>query len=473
MTVLDKEKVTSSVTTMVVLAAVVLAAAIGFIVPSPTLLSEAFGLVIILVLVALCFRRPELAAVLVLPFLVVLGLLRRLLFSAGAATGADPLLLVAPIGVALLALVAARRGGFSGTSTLHRSVLALAALIVVGTLNPQQGGLQVGLGGILFLLVPVLWYFIGRSLLGERQRRQILRTIIGLGSLSAVYGLIQTYQGLPAFDSAYLESKPDYVALQVFGAIRAFGPFSAASEYGAYVGCTIVILVAVMRVRHAPWAVPLLAMLGWALLLESSRGITVLAVVAVASVTTIRLRANVAVAIVVATLSLVGLSAVASNLASSEVGGAATSGLLRHQFEGLGDPLSEDSTLEIHSDQALFGLGNAIRHPIGLGSGSVTPTATRFGGLASGTEADFSNVATALGLPGFLAFAVITIAGFRSAFRLARRDRDWVALAALGILIVTFFQWLNGGQYAAAPLPWMALGWIEARLRQLPKDGRD
>lgn len=55
--------------------------------------------------------------------------------------------------------------------------------------------------------------------------------------------------------------------------------------------------------------------------------------------------------------------------------------------------------------------------------------------------------------------------GLPLAYRVAARRRDIVAMAALGVLCVTFLQWLNGAQYAVAPLPWLVLGWLDAHER--------
>jgi hypothetical protein len=48
---------------------------------------------------------------------------------------------------------------------------------------------------------------------------------------------------------------------------------------------------------------------------------------------------------------------------------------------------------------------------------------------------------------------------FRTVFRRYVRHRDALSLAVAGLLVVTFGQWLNGGQYAVAPLLWFLAGW--------------
>ena len=70
-----------------------------------------------------------------------------------------------------------------------------------------------------------------------------------------------------------------------------------------------------------------------------------------------------------------------------------------------------------------------------------------------------------MGLPGLLAYTVVFVVGFRRAYRRARSSEP-LAAAALGVLVVTLFQWLNGGQYAVALLPWLILGWLDRPLER-------
>ena len=71
----------------------------------------------------------------------------------------------------------------------------------------------------------------------------------------------------------------------------------------------------------------------------------------------------------------------------------------------------------------------------------------------------------ALGVPGILAYGAVLILAFHTLYRVASARRDALALMALGIASVLFMHWLNGGQYAAAILPWLALGWADRQHR--------
>jgi hypothetical protein len=107
------------------------------------------------------------------------------------------------------------------------------------------------------------------------------------------------------------------------------------------------------------------------------------------------------------------------------------------------------------------GLKSSFTEPLGYGTGSVTIAASRFGGTAQGTEVDPSNLGVALGLPGLVSYVVVATAGLWTTYEVATRRHRWWAFAGLGVLVVTFLQWSDGGQYAVAWLPWLVLGWAD------------
>jgi hypothetical protein len=145
--------------------------------------------------------------------------------------------------------------------------------------------------------------------------------------------------------------------------------------------------------------------------------------------------------------------------------GGSSSPLVTRQVEGLQNPTNPGaSTLGSHISLLTDGIRSARAEPVGRGSGAVTLAGVKFGGARAGTEADPSNAAVAWGIPGLIAYLVILISGIWRGYRLAFMRRDWLAPVALAILILTLSQWLNGGQYAVAFLPWLLLGWIDRSL---------
>ncbi len=423
--------------------------------------------------VGLALVAPVTLVVTLAVWLAALGLVRRLVDStAGAVTGGfgDPLLLIAPMVLVVLTAVAVRRGALRDRSRLANAVLALSALALVEAGNPLQGSPLVGVAGLLFILVPMLAFWVGRSLVDDTAFRRLMVLVAVLGVGACGYGLVQQYRGLPSWDVAWVRTA-GYTALSIGSGIRSFGTMSSSSEYAAFLGVGLVICMACLsRLPVVPVALAAGGLLAFGMFEDASRGVVVLAVAAAALMWAARRGMRPQAALLVGVLGLVVLVVAVGHAAGSP--SATTSALVAHQVQGLANPFnSADSTLPGHFSEMVTGLRSALTLPIGHGTGSVTIAASRFGGNASGTEVDPSNMGVALGLPGLIAYLVVAAEGLRLAYRNAAADRTWWTLAALGVLVVTFLQWTNGGQYSVAWLPWLVLGWVDRRTSALGIEG--
>lgn len=443
------------------LAAVVIGAGVA----QPHYLRVALLVPLVLIALALAQRAP--GAVIVGAFLVLpmLGLIRRVVNGASGSVSKDPLLLILPAVVGVLLLVASRHHPLSHPTQMTRAVLVLCALSVAAAFNPLQGGILVGLSGLLFLLVPVLWFWIGRTLVTDKLLKRLFCVVAGLGVPVAIYGLAQTLIGLPSFDKAYVAGAiSQYHALDVGGTVRAFGPLTSAFEYAAYLGCAL--LIWFVLAIHSRWrlvALPVIALLGYALVLASSRAIVVLTVVGLALVIAARRRARLSLAILAGLGLITVLSLGLSQVSKATHSGSSTGALVQHQVAGLANPFNPKySTLGTHLGEIVNGLRLTALNPIGRGPGAVNLGAVKYGGAVAATESDPSNAGVALGVPGLVCYLIIAVVGVRSAYRRARSRRDLCSLATLGLLTVLALQWLNGGQYAVAPIPWLVLGWLDA-----------
>ena len=393
-------------------------------------------------------------------WLVLLGLVRRLLNEVTVRPNADPLLIVAPVALGLLTVAAIRSGGLTRRSTLTTGVLALDVLTLLESANLSQVPLVASIAALLFVLVPQLAFWVGRAL-PDATLRALLRVIAGLALGAAAYGLLQTYVGFFPWDRNWADqSATRYSALNVSGTIRAFGTSASAAEY-AYLLAIGIVCWLVVRPASRLATGAAVAVLVAALVLESSRGPVVVLVAALVLVAAARYGVRGGTALVLTALIAILVPLVASFLVPHTDATSDTSRLLAHQAEGLANPFDpRTSTLLGHLSLVGTGLASAVHHPFGLGVGVIT-IATKFGGSYTQSEADVSNVAMAFGLVGVVIFLVVFCLALSRAYRTARLTRSPLALATLGILIVTTNQWLNGGMYAVAWLPWLVLGWLD------------
>ncbi len=190
------------------IAVVILALALGAAVVHPDLVRPAVFLALVPLVIGVGVLAPSRLLYGLVVWLVALGLVRRLFDTTAGATShaglGDPLLLVEPVVMLVLVAVASQRGAFRDRTRLANAVLVLNVLAVVEVLNPLQGSPLVGVGGLLFLLVPMLAFWVGRSLVDDRMLRRLFVMIAALGVLAVIYGLFQQYRGLPSWDEAWV-----------------------------------------------------------------------------------------------------------------------------------------------------------------------------------------------------------------------------------------------------------------------------
>ncbi len=420
-----------------------------------------------LLVAALALVAPRHLVVLLTVWLAALGLVRRLLTQVGASSSADPLVLVGPFALALLALIALRMRTRRKHTPLAASVGVLSFLVALSALNPSQGSPTVGLSGLVFVLVPMLAFWVGRDLCDDTLLERVLGLTGLLAVAAAVYGLAQTFVGFPAWDRTWVATQ-GYASLSVGDTIRAFGSFSSAVEYAHYLAIGIIVWLAFwLRSRWLAVTVAAVALLLTALFYESSRGVIFGLLFTAGVVFAARRRFPLMLSLVAGLAATVLLVFAVSRLAPTHESPSGRTALAQHQLQGIANPLDpESSTLLVHLDLVGSGLESAITHPAGRGVGVVTRAGQKFGGSANQTESDPSNMAVALGIPGVIAYVVVFVLGFRTVYAVAAARRDPLATAALAVTAVTAFAWLSGGEYAIAPLPWLAMGWADGWLER-------
>jgi hypothetical protein len=91
----------------------------------------------------------------------------------------------------------------------------------------------------------------------------------------------------------------------------------------------------------------------------------------------------------------------------------------------------------------------------------VTVAAGHFGQQFLSTENDPGNAGEGFGLLGLVLYVMILAFGIAATYRLASDRRDAVGLAAIGLIVVTLLQWLDGDLYSVTWLVWLALGWVD------------
>jgi hypothetical protein len=429
----------------------------------PSELRTAVTIALVLLATAIGLAWPDRLLYGVVVWLVALGFVRRVLTLAVAPHGPDPLLVVEPAAVALLLVVTASRARPTRTA-LSLSVGAMSLIIAASALNPQQGSLRVGVAGLLFLLVPTAGFWLGRTLCTDAVFATVLKLVAALALPVAVYGLFQTFAGFPRWDRVWiLDVQRVYQALNVGSTVRPFASLPSSAEYAHLVAIGLAVWLAFgLRGLRLPLTAATVTLLGAALVLASSRLVVFLTVAAAIAMLVARLRISAPAAAGLVIASILATSAVVGRVAPDYYAPGAAGELVAHQTAGLANPLDpSSSTFLIHLSLVTDGFHSALAHPAGIGAGSVSLAANKFGGNGLQTEADPSNLAVAAGVPGLVAYLVLAALAFVRTYSLARARRDALSLGALAVVTIVFLQWFNGGQYGIALLLWLTLGWVD------------
>lgn len=441
---------------------------LGYAIAAPATARIVLGVAVGGLLVAWVFVDRNKAIPAVVVYLVLLGGLRRWLsFQLGSLSNADPLLAVGPLVTAALFLVAARRGAFRDRNRLTSVVLLISVLGVLGALNPLQGSFAAALPGLVIFMVPILWFWIGRTLIDDHKLAQIYKIVGALAAVAAVYGIAQSVGFFFEFDQFWVDAVEDtYVSIKVGrGVVRGFGFASSAAEYGKLLGLAIVIYGAHFLTRRtgSRLVYPAVAgLLGVALLFSALRTTTVLTVVACGVIYGARKGASITrvlcLGVAGVVVLVVGLSLLGPRFGEDNVGI-----LVERQVSGLSDPLNPgESTLGTHGFLVVRAVQGAITTPTGQGTATITIAGKRFGESQAG-DMDAADAAIAFGVVGIYAYVMLCWRLGLRAYEVAIRRRDWLALAALGVGIVSSLQWLNGGLYTIGPLAWMTFGWLDRK----------
>lgn len=465
---------------LVAVAVLVTGLLLGYAVTSPVLSRAVIGIAVGGLLVAWAFVDRDKAIPAVVAFLVLLGGLRRWLsLQLGSVSNADPLLAVGPLVTAALFMLAVRAGAFRNRSRVTSAVLLITVLGVVGAVNPLQGSLLAAIPGFVIFIVPILWFWIGRALVDDAKLAQVYRITAILTALAAVYGIAQSFGFFFGFDQFWVEAVEDtYVSIKVgHGVVRAFGFSSSAAEYGKLLGIAIVIYGARFLTRRTTGRLfyPFVAaVLGVALLLSALRTTTVLTVVACGIVYGARKRASMGKVLGLGVLAIVVLVVGLATFGPRNFGEDSVGVLVERQVSGLSDPLNPgESTLNTHGNLVVRAVLGALTVPTGQGTATITIAGKRFGESQAG-DMDIADAAIAFGVVGIYAYLAFTWRIGLRAYEVATRRRDWLALAALGLGVVTSLQWLNGGLYTIGPLAWLTFGWLDrpqqVELLETPED---
>ena len=402
------------------------------------------------ILFLLIMKSPRDGVVLTLFYLGIMGGLRRWLIPVVGWSPQDPLVLVqaSVIGLYFSFLLVSRLANWD--THLAKCLGFLLGIMALEILNPLQGGITVGIAGVMFMMVPPLWYYAGRRLGTPKLALAMIYAVLTLSIVGALYGMYQIWFG-------FLPSELIWMQINRVADKRVFSFFTLMAEYGSFLVIGIVILWAAVLKGNRAAIVPLPFLLAAAFFL-GERGVIVGALFACVVLWAVQGRTlrtwvpRLLLALVVGTGGLVWSLRQAQQI---DFGKQAQT-QAQHQTEGLLDP--SHSTATAHSSMIFNGLLEGFKAPLGRGIGSTSLAAARFGTGSVTTESDWSDSFVALGLPGGVLYTFIIVLVLLNAVQQWMKTRSFLSLAILGILLAGVGHWLSGDLYALTMSSWFLIG---------------
>ena len=211
-----------------------------------------------------------------------------------------------------------------------------------------QGGVLANLGGLIFLAVPLLWFFIGRAVADDTSVALLLKAVVAVALIVGLYGVFQTEwsvgEQLPAWDQEWFEVA-GYSALTVADSaeanntVRAFSTFPSNGEYSNYLAIGVIIVFALALHRRF-WPILLAPFLAVAIFYSGGRATMALLGLAVVFLIGMRSRNGplAALIIVAGVGAIFGLAAVAGPRLD-QAAGVSDNAIASRNIQGLATPL--------------------------------------------------------------------------------------------------------------------------------------
>lgn len=417
----------------------------------------------------LVFTAPRYGIPLTLMVLASLAEVRRWLIPSSGYFANDPLIMAAPAVVICYFAVLANKRGWQLETRVGQLILCLLSLMFLQIFNPAQGGLTVGVAGGLFYIIPLLWYYVGRAKATPLVVRWTLWAVPVVAVGAAALGLSQTWFGFSPSEQQWIDFS--HYRQQVGSTMRPFSCFPSPAEYGQFLALGITLCWAACLRRNLLAFVPIPFLMS-ALFLLGIRGFLVNSLFSAALLWSIQgktLKSWLPRTLFAACIGVAGLVWSLHQVQTVNFDPRVEQ-LAMHQVDGLLDPGgTSTSTSGVHFDMVQSFIVSGFTRPLGLGLGATTMAAGKYGGVGASSEVDISNLYVSLGFVGGLLYTYIVGYVFFMGFRLWLQTRDSQVLALLGVVVVSFGQWLNGGHYAGSMLAMFCVGALDRAQYQLSR----
>ncbi len=364
-------------------------------------------------------------------------------------------------------------------------VSVLGVICCLQVFNPRQGGIQIGLTGLLFLGVPMAWFYFGQA--ADRTFvPRVLRLIVVLGLVSSAYGIYQMAAGYPWFELYWIENTDLYGSIAVYNVTRPLATFSSAEEWGRYLQIATIIAAGLgiyrgENQRRGIWFAAAAA-LAVMLIFTGQRtsifglltGLGILFLTGARNLNAVVGR----IALVVILLAFVVVFAKPVDRDSvfelEESDRFET--MISHTAKGTIDPTSEGSlTVRLETWTKVI-TEDIPANPLGIGIGGRTAAANRDANDdRQAIDNYFLIFGLTAGVPAALLLVfiiarslVFCVRGWSLTVPGSRESIYWrIMMALMATFILNNFFGTSFAIYSVAPIGWLLIGWVSKRYGEL------
>ncbi|MCK4352509.1 hypothetical protein KAW65_03780 [candidate division WOR-3 bacterium] len=428
-----------------------------------------------LVLGVFCLKI-ETGAIAILIYLPFMALIRRWIYLFNPYVKFDPILILSSaLTVFMFGYIFIFYGDKILKQTKNNKLLRymtyLLILFILEVFNPFQGGLAVGFSGIMYYIIPLLWFYFG-FFVPQKRIPAIFYIIVIIGIITAFYGLHQLYHGFLPFEKYWIKyGGPS--SLLVKGFIKPFSTFTNPQEYAGYVllaGAIVFMYLFKKPLLYPLWIGSFLVLM-YGMFMTSSRMEIFFFFILVSIFLALRLgnwKKALLANIIFLSIIFFGISKI--NPPSSMIAaGSAKEAHLEHLITGVKHPTAKGSTFWVRVDMTKWVFNDLKYYWFGRGLGATTRGTAKFGGKsAAGAEIFQYAISGSCGFPGIILYFLIMYWVIKSSIFLVKKDLNIYWIPATLAIWLTFA--LDPRLYSIGPFVYLLWGWIAKEYSRYEKE---
>lgn len=416
------------------------------------------------------------ALLIVTPFI---GLLRRLMYIFSPYSRIDLLNILSDIFVIIFFffIILVKRIEILKNikkSNITKLYTILFLIMFIQIFNPYQGSVLIGLGGAKFWLIPMLWFYFALLFDNEDRVKNILNLILVVGFICALYGIKQGIFGFADFERKWVYAKMDFEkfrSITIHSFIRPISTFTSPQEYGDYILIAFLISSGffLKRIGLSLYFFAMIIIF-YAAITEGIRGVIIMLFFGLLFQIFVFLRDK-RLAIMISFIFILSYFLLTSIISITSFYHSLPIDISRvyyHVIKGLLDPFSVESTIWERIGEFLSLSKMLSRYPFGIGLGTTSLAAWKFGGRLIGFEIPFFTFIITSSIIGGIIYLIIIILSLKNCYIYYKRTLNPIYVIIFSV-ILTYF--IIGGLtlYSTTSIYWFLIGISSRKFSRIEK----